>query len=149
MRFAFQYMRKRSSHHTVWAERAAAAAAAAAAVCADAARATAEPPCRPHAPVRPAGLHSLDLSLNKFTHLPPVLSTATALTCLTLSGNSKLRLRAADAAVILALSRLQRLEINGIVAAGPALLQQLQQRLPHLYNLSSPLEFPATALHDV
>lgn len=88
--------------------------------------------------VRPAGLHHLDLSRNKFAHLPPALSAATALTCLTLSGNRKLRLREADEAVLLALPRLQRLEINGIAAAAPALLQQLGQHLPRLRIVPTP-----------
>lgn len=75
-------------------------------------------PCPPNGLL--TGLHSLDLSRNKFTHLPPALSAATALTCLTLNGNSMLRLRAPDAAVLLALPRLHRLEIEGIAAAAAA-----------------------------
>lgn len=86
----------------------------------------------------PAGLRRLDLSNNAFTRLPAALSTATALTCLALNGNSQLRLRRADKAVLPELPNLQRLEVEGIVAVNPALLRTLQERLPALTVIPMP-----------
>ena len=85
-----------------------------------------------------AGLKRLDLSNNAFTRLPAALSTATALTCLTLNGNSELRLRRADKAVLPELPNLQHLEVEGIVAVNPALLRTLQERLPALSVVPMP-----------
>lgn len=76
-----------------------------------------------------ADLPNLDLTHNEFTRLPATLSTATALTSLSMAQNCELRLCEADAAVLAALPRLQRLNVQGIKAADPALLQQLQHRM--------------------
>ena len=94
--------------------------------------------CRPSRLWLLAGLHSLDLSGNRFDCLPPALSTATALTHLTLNGCHLMQLTEADTAVLLALPRLQRLEIEGIRSAEPALIQQWQLRMPNLRIVPMP-----------
>ncbi len=79
-----------------------------------------------------AGLHSLDLSGNRFACLPPALSTATSLTRLALNGSHSMRLTEADTAVLLALPHLQQLEIEGVAAADADLLHEWQLRMPGL-----------------
>ncbi len=64
--------------------------------------------------------------------------TATALTHLTLNGCHLMQLTEADTAVLLALPRLQRLEIEGIRSAEPALIQQWQLRMPNLRIVPMP-----------
>lgn len=80
----------------------------------------------------PADLESLDLSYDQFARLPAALSTATALTSLSVERNTSLNLGAADAEVLLALPRLRQLHIGGIAAADPGLLHELQLGAPKL-----------------
>lgn len=84
-------------------------------------------------PSLPADLEELDLSSNEFTCLPPALSAAIALTRLSISGNTELALCQADAALLLALPHLKFLEIARCCPAAPALLEELEQRMPQLF----------------
>lgn len=95
-------------------------------------------PCLLPACLCPADLQHLDLSHNLFRRLPTALSSATALTRLTLNGNSWLSLCKDDAAVLLVLQRLRLLEVSRIKAAEPALLNELWQRMPHLRVVGMP-----------
>lgn len=86
-----------------------------------------------------AGLDTLDLSGNGIAILPAALSAATSLTHLTLDDNSLLWLNEAATPVLLALSRLQRLEIDNIGNADAPLLREWQLRMPRLRIVPMPV----------
>ncbi|KAI7837611.1 hypothetical protein COHA_008537 [Chlorella ohadii] len=86
-----------------------------------------------------ACLDTLDLSGNGIAILPAALSAATSLTHLTLDDNSLLWLIEAATPVLLALSRLQRLEIDNIGNADAPLLREWQLRMPRLRIVPMPV----------
>lgn len=79
-----------------------------------------------------AELRCLELRRNHFRRLPPAISTASALTRLRILENDELVLGEADLGTLLALPCLRCLELDRVETADPALLQQLQLRMPHL-----------------
>ena len=79
-----------------------------------------------------AALEHLDLLCNRLTALPPALSTATALTCLVLSINTRLKLSDSDVeGILLRMPRLAELHLDN-TDTHPAVLERLQQARPHL-----------------
>lgn len=89
------------------------------------------------------GLSSLDISGNAFARLPPVLSSATTLTRLTIDEDTASGLCSCEAslAMLRTLPRLQGLEVGHIAAAGPAShFDDLQARLPNLSVVATPAD---------
>jgi len=96
-------------------------------------------------------LTSLDLSFNKFTHLPAALSHITALKLLRIARNSCFQLIRADLATLAALTQLKVLDIqmeNSLESSVKcsACLSAIKSRLPSLHiQLDMPM-FPQLVL---